>query len=134
MSIRRLPNGIRSGWLTSPGPIAGTLVQVNLSSLDGLIEKSSHPLRVNDVDMDVHDPLKEKSIHLGIIPFILEKFSFKKTAKLSEKELNKRLEGLIGSATAKNNRHSLLWGCSVPEDQISDSVKLLADISQGPGE
>lgn len=128
----RLSNGIKSGWVTSPGPIAGTAVQVNLSSLDTLI-KNKNSL-VNDVDMSSYDPLKEESAHLGLIPFILEKFSFKKTAKLSEKALNNRLEGLIGSATAKSQRHSLLWSCSVPEEQVSESVELLSEISQGPGE
>ena len=128
----RLSNGIKSGWITSPGPIAGTAVQVNLSSLDNLIKAKN--LNLNDLDMSVYDPLKEESAHLGLIPFILEKFSFKKTAKLSEKALNNRLEVLIGSATAKNQRHSLLWSCSVPEGQVGESVELLSEISQGPGE
>lgn len=128
----RLSNGIKSGWITSPGPIAGTAVQVNLSSLDNLIKNGK--ISKNDVDMSVYDPLNDESAHLGLIPFILEKFSFKKTAKLSEKALNTRLESLIGSATAKSHRHSLLWSCSVPEDQVSESVELLSEISQGPGE
>lgn len=128
----RLSNGIKSGWITSPGPIAGTAVQINLSSLDTLIKTGK--ITKNDVDMSVYDPLKEESAHLGLIPFILEKFSFKKTAKLSEKALNTRLESLIGSATAKSHKHSLLWSCSVPEEQVSESVELLSEISQGPGE
>lgn len=128
----RLGNGIKSAWITSPGPIAGTAVQVNLSSLDTLIKYKN--INLNHLDMSVYDPLKEESAHLGLIPFILEKFSFKKTANLSEKALNNRLEALIGSATAKNQRHSLLWSCSVPEGQVGDSVKLLSEISQGPGE
>ena len=130
----RLSNGIKSGWITSPGPIAGTAVQVNLSSLDNLIKAKNTNVNLNDLDMSVYDPLKEESAHLGLIPFILEKFSFKKTAKLSEKALNNRLEVLIGSATAKNQRHSLLWSCSVPEGQVGESVELLSEISQGPGE
>jgi len=130
----RLSNGIKSGWITSPGPIAGTAVQVNLSSLDNLIKAKNTNVNLNDLDMNVYDPLKEESAHLGLIPFILEKFSFKKTAKLSEKALNNRLEVLIGSATAKNQRHSLLWSCSVPEGQVGESVELLSEISQGPGE
>ena len=130
-----LSNGIKSGWITSPGPIAGTAVQVNLSSLDTLIKaKNMAVAEVNDVDMSVYDPLKEESAHLGLIPFILEKFSFKKTAKLSEKALNSRLESLIGSAMAKSHKHSLLWTCSVPEEQVGESVQLLSEISQGPGE
>lgn len=127
-------SGITSGWITSPGPIAGTAVQVNLSSLDGLIKSNGGTVKVNDVDMNIYDPLKEDTAHLGLIPFILEKFSFKKTAKLSEKDLNGRLEKLIGSATAKSHRHSLLWSCSVPEEQVAESVELLSEISQGPGE
>jgi hypothetical protein len=129
----RLSNGIKSGWITSPGPIAGTAVQVNLSSLDTLI-KAKNGGNINDLDMSVYDPLKDESAHLGLIPFILEKFSFKKTAKLSEKALNNRLERLIGSATAKSHRHSLIWSCSVPEEQVGESVELLSEISQGPGE
>jgi hypothetical protein len=129
----RLSNGIKSGWITSPGPIAGTAVQVNLSSLDTLI-KAKNRGNVNDLDMNGYDPLKDESAHLGLIPFILEKFSFKKTAKLSEKALNNRLERLIGSATAKSHRHSLIWSCSVPEEQVGESVELLSEISQGPGE
>ena len=131
-----LLNGIKSGWITSPGPIAGAAVQVNLSSLDTLIKPGNkrNIEEVNDVDMSVYDPLKEESVHLGLIPFILEKFSFKKTAKLSEKDLNSRLEGLIGSATAKSQRHSLLWSCSIPEEQVAESIALLSEISQGPGE
>jgi hypothetical protein len=129
----RLSNGIKSGWITSPGPIAGTAVQVNLSSLDTLI-KAKNGGNINDLDMSIYDPLKDESAHLGLIPFILEKFSFKKTAKLSEKALNNRLERLIGSATAKSHRHSLIWSCSVPEEQVGESVELLSEISQGPGE
>ncbi len=134
--VNRLSNGIPTGWITSPGPIAGTAIQVDLSSLDSLIIDSNRGQRdsLNDVDLNVHDQLKEKSAHLGLIPFILEKFSFKKTARLNEKELNGRLESLIGSATAKNHRHSLLWSCSIPEEQVSESVKLLSELSQGPGE
>lgn len=131
--INKLSNGIPIGWITSPGPITGTAVQVNLSSLDNLI-KENVKLNRNDVDIQVHDQLKVESAHLGLIPFILEKFSFKKTSKLSEKILNSRLENLIGSATSKNHRNSLLWSCSIPEDQISESIKLLSELSQGPGE
>lgn len=139
-SIMKIPvnrlaqSGIPTGWITSPGPIAGTAVQVNLSSLDRLIIKNSGAANArNDLDMTIHDPLKEESAHLGLVPFILEKFSFKKTSKLNESELNGRLEALIGSATSKNHRHSLLWSCSVPEAQIADSVALLSELSQGPG-
>ena len=131
----RLSNGIPICWLTSPGPISGTAVQVNLSSLDRLLPSArKHSPAPNDIDMNFHDQLKGESAHLGLIPFILEKFSFKKTVKLSEKDLNRRLESLIGSASAKTNRHSLLWSCSVPEIQIADSVGLIHDLSQGPGE
>ena len=130
---RILTNGISTGWITSPGPIAGVAVQLNLSSLDRNT-KCDAANTVNDVDLSVHDPLKEETAHLGLIPFILEKFSFKKTAELSEKQLNLKLEKLIGSATAKNHRHSLLWSCSVPEEQIGESVKLLSELSKGPGE
>lgn len=127
--------GIPTGWVTSPGPIAGTAVQVNLSSLDRLIPRCSNAAVAgrNDVDMGTHDPLKEESAHLGLIPFILEKFSFKKTSKLNESELNRRLEALIGSATSKSHRHSLLWSCAVPEAQIGESVALISELSQGPG-
>ena len=108
---------------------------MNLSWLDGLIKgDGGEGGKFNDVDMNIYDPLKEETAHLGLIPFILEKFSFKKTAKLSEKDLNYRLEKLIGSATAKSHRHSLLWSCSVPEEQVAESVELLSEISQGPGE
>lgn len=131
--MNRLTNGIPTGWITSPGPIAGSAVQLNLSSLDRYI-KSTKDITKNDVDMSVHDPLKEESAYLGLVPFILEKFSFKKTAKLGEKELNDRLESLIGSATAKSHKHSLLWSCSVPEEQVPDTIGLLSEISQGPGE
>ena len=130
---RLIQSGIPTGWITSPGPISGTAVQVNLSSLDRLIKNSTVSSARNDVDMTVNDPLKEESAHLGLVPFILEKFSFKKTSKLSESELNCRLEALIGSATAKNHRHSLLWSCAVPEGQIGDSVALLSELSHGPG-
>jgi len=130
---RLAQSGIPTGWITSPGPIAGTAVQVNLSSLDRLITSSGASTARIDVDMTIHDPLKEESAHLGLIPFILEKFSFKKTSKLSESSLNSRLEALIGSATAKNHRHSLLWACAVPEGQIGESVALLSELSQGPG-
>lgn len=134
LPVNRLAHsGISTGWITSPGPIAGTAVQVNLSSLDRLIPSSSVFKGRNDIEMTVHDPLKEESAHLGLIPFILEKFSFKKTSKLSESELNRRLEALIGSATSKNHRHSLLWSCAVPEAQIGESVALLSELSQGPG-
>lgn len=135
LPVNKLVNGIPTGWITSPGPIAGSAVQLNLSSLDRFISnKKGKDVRVNDVEMSVHDPLKEESAYLGLVPFILEKFSFKKTAKLGEKELNGRLESLIGSATAKSQRHSLLWSCSVPEEQVTESVGLLAELSQGPGE
>lgn len=133
LPVNRL--GIPTGWVTSPGPIAGTAVQVNLSSLDRLIPRCSSVAVAgrNDVDMGTHDPLKEESAHLGLIPFILEKFSFKKTSKLNESELNRRLEALIGSATSKSHRHSLLWSCAVPEAQIGESVALISELSQGPG-
>jgi hypothetical protein len=134
MLSKRLSNGIPVGWLTSPGPISGTAVQLNLSTLDTLLAKRSGPEPVNAVDVNSYDPLKEESAHLGLIPFILEKFSFKKTARLNESELNGRLESLIGSATSKSQRHSLLWSCSVPEEQLNDSVELLAELSRGPGE
>lgn len=130
---RILSNGISTGWITSPGPISGVAVQLNLSSIDRNL-KCDAVNSVNDVDLSVHDPLKEESAHLGLMPFILEKFSFKKTAELSEKQLNSKLEKLIGSATAKSHRHSLLWSCSVPEEQIGESVKLLSELSKGPGE
>ena len=135
LPVNRLAqSGIPTGWITSPGPIAGSAVQVNLSSLDRLIRKNSGASSaINDLDMTIHDPLKEESAHLGLIPFILEKFSFKKTSKLSESELNGRLEALIGSATSKNHRHSLVWACAVPEAQIGESVGLLSELSQGPG-
>ena len=131
---RILSNGISSGWITSPGPIAGVAVQLNLSSIDRNLKCDDAVNTVNDVDLSVHDPLKEESAHVGLMPFILEKFSFKKTAELSEKQLNSKIERLIGSATAKSHRHSLLWSCSVPEEQIGESVKLLAELSKGPGE
>lgn len=142
LPINRLANGIPTGWITSPGPIAGVAVQLNLSYLDEMISRKTFTKNnnldamnaVNDVDLNVHDPLKEEFAHFGLIPFILEKFAFKKTAELSEKQLNAKLESLIGSATAKSHRHSLLWSCSVPEEQIGESVKLLSELSKGPGE
>ena len=134
LPVNRLINGIPVGWITSPGPIAGTAVQLNLSSLDRLIKCENDKLSVNNVDMAVYDPLKEESAHLGLIPFILEKFSFKKTAKLSESELNDRLNRLIGSASSKSHCHSLLLSCSIPEEQIAESAKLLSELSLGPGE
>lgn len=132
----KLKNGIKVDWNTAPGPIAGSAVRLNLGSLDTLLpanSSSSIKPDINDIDVNSFYPLKDSKSHLGLIPFILEKFSFKKTASLSEKELNGRLERLIGSASAKSHRHSLLWTCSTPEEQVPEALSLLADIVKGPG-
>lgn len=133
-AINRLPghllqNGVKAGWLNAPGVIAGVSLNVNLQSLDRFI-KGEQEKRVSD--SFVVEQVKVNP--LGLIPFILEKFAFKKTAKLDSQAMHKRLESLIGSAQAKSHRHSLVVTCSVPESQIVDSLRLLGELLEGPGE
>lgn len=133
-AISRLPgltlsNGVKAGWLSSPGVIAGVTLNINLKSLDKMLPK---------VATDTHGEANSltnfnyKCTPLGFVPFILEKFAFKKTAKLDTAAMHARLEKIIGSANAKSHRHSLAVSCSVPENQIVDSLRLLSELIEGP--
>lgn len=133
-AINRLPalslsNGVKAGWLPSPGVIAGVTLNVNLKSLDRLLPKNSTSQVPNSVEIDNY-----QRAPLGFIPFILERFAFKKTARLDTSAMHARLEKIIGSATAKSHRHSLAVSCSVPENQISDSLRLISELIEGPAE
>lgn len=132
-AIKRLPavtlsNGVRAGWQLSPGVIAGVTLNVNLKSLDRLLPDSKVALP-NALSIGNY-----KCQPLGFIPFILEKFAFKKTAKLDTAAMHARLEKIIGSASAKSHRHSLVVSCSVPENQVVDSLRLLSELIEGPAE
>jgi hypothetical protein len=131
-AITRLSNGVQAGWLPSPGVIAGVTLNINLKSLDRLLpeaETLSVDKVPNSLSIDNY-----KSSPMGFIPFILERFAFKKTAQLDTAAMHGRLEKIIGSANAKSHRHSLAVSCSVPENQINDSLRLISELIEGPAE
>lgn len=138
-SVTRLPkSGILSAWLTSPGPIAGVSVNVGLASLDAAIDgrNGAKSLSSNEVFLGPGGTEiglnTDPNAHLSLIPFIMEKFAFKKTKRLSESQLTARLERLIGCASAKSHRHSLFLAGTVPESHIGSCTELLGELMHGP--
>jgi processing peptidase subunit alpha len=136
--VARLANGVRAEWVTSPGPIAGVGLNVNLLGVDALLPKGLPETVSNSVVLTAEgceaNLASDGDAHLSLIPFIAEKFAFKKTERLSERELSSRLEGLIGCATAKSHKHSVFIAGTVPETQVSETIKLLWELAQGPAE
>ncbi len=133
-AINKLPgltlsNGVKAGWLPSPGVISGVTLNLNLKSLDCMLPAGTVNSQPNSLTVDNYKPSP-----LGLIPFILERFAFKKTARLDTSAMHARLEKIIGSANAKSHRHSLAISCSVPENQITDSLHLISELLQGPAE
>ena len=107
-----------------------------MASLDTLHAKNdihqNSKIYINNVEATDNTAI-ESSRFIPLIPFILEKFMFKKTANLSPEQLNTKLDALIGSSSARSHRHSLSVSCAVPEFQIPDTVSLLADFFEGIG-